>query len=78
MKILRWIAWISAAVAAIILIIAIISFCTGKLLFHVAHGETYLAAINSFLLLAITIFIATKHCCCCGSECECKDEKKEG
>ncbi len=76
MKILRWIAWISTAIAVVVLIIALISFLSGKLMFHVAHGETYFAAINSFLLLAIALFIGTKHCCCCKSEC--KDEKKEG
>jgi ABC-type multidrug transport system permease subunit len=76
MKALRWIAWVSAAVAVVILIIAFISFCSGKLIFHVAHGETYFDAASSLLLLAIALFIGTKHCCCKSSEC--KDDKKEG
>jgi hypothetical protein len=76
MKVLRWIAWISAAVAVIILIIAGASVCTTKLFLHAAHGINYFIAADSFLLLAIALFIATKHCCC--DKCDCKDEKKEG
>jgi hypothetical protein len=73
MKILRWIAWISAAIAAVLIIMACIALVIGKLFCGVAHGVNFFHAANSFLLVAITLFIVTKNCCC-----SCKDEKKEG
>ncbi len=78
MKALRWIAWISAAIAVVIIILAGISMLSGKLIIHgVEHGVNYVHIANSFLLLAIALFIVTKHCCCtCCSDN--KEEKKEG
>jgi hypothetical protein len=76
MKTLRWIAWISASLAGIIIILACISLATGKSLFGIDHVVNYFHGANSFLLIAIALFIATKQCCC--SCCECKDDKKEG
>jgi hypothetical protein len=76
MKAIRWIAWISAAVAVVIIILAVISLITCKLIPGVEHGINYFHIANTFLLLAIALFIVTKHCCtCCSDE---KDEKKEG
>jgi hypothetical protein len=74
MKILRYLGWCSLIVAVIILIIAFIDFFVKAKLFAVAHGTSYFILANSLLLIAIALFIATKHCHC--DECECKDEKK--
>jgi len=76
MKAIRWIAWISAAIAVVIIILAGISLLSGKLIQGIEHGVNYFHIANSFLLLAIALFIVTKHCCtCCSGE---KEEKKEG
>jgi hypothetical protein len=74
MKTIRWIAWISAALAVVIIILAGISLVTNKFLFGVAHVINFFQTANSFLLLAITLFIATKQCCC--DCCKDKDDKK--
>jgi hypothetical protein len=76
MKIIRWIAWGSAGIAVLILIIAAISFFTSTLFGNISHGAVYFHAANSFLLLSIALFIASKHCCC--DKCTCEEEKKEG
>jgi hypothetical protein len=76
MKAIRWIAWISAAVAVVIIVLAIIALASGKLIHGIEHGVNYFHIANSFLLLAIALFIVTKHCCtCCSDE---KEGKKEG
>jgi hypothetical protein len=75
MKIIRGIAWASAGLAVLIIVLAIVSFCTSKLILNVAHGSTYFVAANSFLLLSIALFIASKQCCC--DNCKCKEDKKE-
>jgi hypothetical protein len=77
MKAIRWIACISAAIAVVIIILAGISLISGRLIIHgIEHGVNYFHIANSFLLLAIALFIVTKHCCtCCSDE---KEEKKEG
>jgi hypothetical protein len=75
MKTIRIIAWISASVAALIIIFGAISLATGKSLFGFAHVVNFFHVANSFLLLAIVLFIASKQCCC-NSDCECKEEKK--
>jgi hypothetical protein len=75
MKKLRYVGWASAGVAVVILIIAFISIITGIKILPAAHGASYFVMANSFFLLAITVFIATKQCCC--DKCDCKDEKKE-
>lgn len=76
MKILRWIAWISAAIAVVIIIVGLISLAAGKVMCGFNHPIiNYFHAANSFLLLAIALFIATKQCCC--DKCACKEEKKE-
>jgi|GEM_PF-655566 len=80
MKALRWIAWISGAIAVVIIILAGIAVLTGKLIHGIEHGVNYFHVANSFLLITIAIFIATKQCCCCCKD-ECKhegEEKKEG
>jgi hypothetical protein len=75
MKTLRWIASISVSLAGIIIVIACISLVTSKSLFGIVHVVNYFHVANSFLLMAIALFIATKQCCC--DCCECKDDKKE-
>lgn len=72
MKAIRWIAWISAAIAVVIIIVAGVSLLACKLIPGIEHGVNYFHIANSFLLLAIALFIATKHCCKC-----CSDEKHE-
>jgi len=76
MKVLRWIAWISMAIAVVIIILAGIALLTCTHIFGVAHVPSYFHAANSFLLIAIALFVVTKHCICDSSEC--KEEKKEG
>ena len=68
MKALNWIAWISAAVAAVIILLACISLLIGKEIFGINHVVNLFQASNSFLLLAIALFIVTK-------KCECKNDK---
>jgi hypothetical protein len=75
MKTIRIIAWISAAIAGIIVILGTVSLISGKGLFGLVHVVNFFHVANSFLLIAIALFIATKQCCCNG-DCECKDEKK--
>jgi hypothetical protein len=73
MKILKWVAWFSVAMAAILILLAV--FCQVFHLhhFHVMHNVSFVHAANSFLLLSIAMFIATKKCCNC--DCKTKDEK---
>jgi hypothetical protein len=52
------------------MILACISLLTGRALFGFSHAVNYFQAANSFLLLAIVLFIVTKHCNC--------DTDKEG
>ena len=75
MKILRWIGYASAAVGAILIILGVIGVVFMTSIFGHQHPMSFMHAANSFLLLAIALFIATKHCCC---NCETKEEKKEG
>jgi large-conductance mechanosensitive channel len=51
-------------VAVVIIILACISLLTGKAIFGFSHAVNYFQAANSFLLLAIALFIVTKHCNC--------------
>jgi hypothetical protein len=74
MKALRWVSWISTGVAVVIMLLACISLLTGKALFGFSHAVNYFQAANSFLLLAIALFIVTKCCTCC--TCETEEEKK--
>jgi len=75
MKKFRYVGWASTGVAVVILIIAFMDKCCKIKFLPVAHGASYFILANTFLLLAIAVFIATKHCCC--DKCECNDEKKE-
>jgi hypothetical protein len=68
MKALNWIAWISTAIAAIIILLACISLLIGKGIMGINHVVNFFQASNSFLLLAIALFIVTK-------KCECKNDK---
>ncbi len=68
MKALNWIAWVSAAIAAIIILLACISLLIGKGILGFNHAVNFFHAANSFLLLAIALFIVTK-------KCDCKNDK---
>lgn len=74
MKVVRCLAWSSVGIAALIMVLAIISYFTKHLLLNVGHGVTFIHAVNSFLLLGIVLFIASKQCCC--DKCCNKDEKE--
>jgi hypothetical protein len=74
MKALRVISWISTCVAVVIMVLACISLITGKTFFGFLHAVNYFQAADSFLLLAIALFIVTKCCACCN--CESEEEKK--
>jgi len=62
MKAINWIAWISAAIAAVIILLACISLLIGKGILGFNHAVNFFQAANSFLLLAIALFIVTKKC----------------
>lgn len=72
MKILKWIGWSSAAVGTILMALGVLSQLTVIGLFPVQHNVSYMHAANSFFLLAIVLFIATKNCC---TDCCSKDDK---
>jgi hypothetical protein len=61
MKALNWIAWISAAIAVVIILLACISLLMGKGIFGFNHAVNFFQAANSFLLLAIALFIVTQN-----------------
>jgi hypothetical protein len=71
MKAIRWIAWISAAIAVVIIILAGVALISGKLIHGIEHGVNYFHIANSFLLLAIAMFIVTRNYSLCS-------DKKEG
>jgi hypothetical protein len=73
MKILRWIGWISLGLAGVIIILACIMLATDFCFLGFNHAVNYFTAANSFLLLAIALFIVTKHCCCCDDKCDKKE-----
>ena len=64
MKALNWIGWISGGIGAIIILFASISLATGKNIFGFAHVVNYFQAANSFLLMAIALFIVVYRCDC--------------
>jgi hypothetical protein len=76
MKVLRWIAYASAAVGAILIILGSIGVVFHTSIFGFHPPMRFFNASDSFLLLAVALFIVTKHCCC--NCCETKEEKKEG
>ncbi len=75
MKVLRWIAYASAIVGAILIILGFIGVVFHTCIFGFPHPMNFFITSDSFLLLAVALFILTKHCCKC---CETKEEKKEG
>jgi hypothetical protein len=68
MKILNWIGWASAAVGAILIALGTISQLFKSIHLGVQHNFSIFIAAISFLLLAITIFVASNKCCC-GQDC---------
>jgi hypothetical protein len=69
MKILHWIAWISAAIGAVFILFGLIAIIDQEELFlGIRQIINYFHAANSFLLIAIALFIGTK-------KCECKNDK---
>ena len=74
MKTPRLIAWISLSIAGLLIILALLCLINGKSLFGITHVINIFHVVNSFALIAIAIFIATKQCCC---DCKCEDEKKK-
>ncbi len=63
MKIIHWIACFSTFSGAFIVIIASVSLLLGKAIFGFNHIVNFFHAANSFLLLAIALFIYSR----CGS-----------
>lgn len=76
MKILRYAAFVVAAIGAICIICACIDFIFKVRIGGFTHPIGFFHAANSFLLLAVAMFIASKQCCC--DCCKAKEEKKEG
>jgi len=64
MKVLYWIAWISTAIAALVILLALISVLIGKGFFGVNQAVNFFHIANSFMLIAIALFIVTKKCEC--------------
>lgn len=73
MKILKSIGWASAAIGAILIVMGSIFQVFKMNPLQTQHNVSNFIAASSFLLLAITIFIATKNCC---QDC-CTDEKSK-
>jgi hypothetical protein len=64
MKALNWIGWISLGTGALIILFAGISLITGRNLFGINHLVSYFQAANSFILIAIALFIVAFRCEC--------------
>ena len=64
MKNLNWIGWISLAVAVLIILFGGIFMITGREMFGIRHLVNYFHASNTFILLAIAIFIYSYRCEC--------------
>ncbi|MGQ9620531.1 MAG: hypothetical protein ACUVTX_06040 [Bacteroidales bacterium] len=60
MRPLNILAWISGSIGVLIVIIAAISLVIGRNLFGFKHLVNYFHAANSFLLIAIAMFLAEK------------------
>ena len=75
MKTIRYFGWASAVIAALLILLSVI--------YHITHWKTFcgvpstvqgmMHAANTFLFMALVLFIGTKHCC--HEKCENKDEK---
>ncbi|MBP8959066.1 MAG: hypothetical protein KBG40_01390 [Bacteroidales bacterium] len=63
MKLVKIAGWISVGIGILIIIFAAISLLIGKNLFGFKHLVNYFHAANSFLLTAITMFLAPAICC---------------
>lgn len=59
MKFLKCVVWISIAMAFLLMAITAISFVFNLHLFGVAHIVNFLHSANSFLLLAVAIYLVT-------------------
>ena len=57
MKNINWIGWVSLGIAVIIILLGVIFLITGKEMFGIKHLVNFFHAANTFLLLAIAIFI---------------------
>jgi len=68
MKILKWVVWISVAMAILLMAITGISFVFNLHLFGVAHIVNFLHTANSFLLLAVAIYLVTDKFRCCNQD----------
>jgi hypothetical protein len=64
MKNLCWIAWTSLAIAVLIILLGGIFLLTGKEIFGIKHLVNYFHAANTFLLLAIALFLYVYRCEC--------------
>jgi hypothetical protein len=78
-KICRWIGYLSTAVGFVLIILGSVGHLfhhcgTGPVCTNILHANYFVAA-NSFLLLAIALFMIAKTCCC-KKCCEAKEEKK--
>ena len=78
-KIFRWMGYASTIVGVILIILAGVSgmchqSCPVTMDSGGCHANLFNAA-NSFLLLAIALFMITKHCCC-KKCCEVKEDTK--
>jgi hypothetical protein len=61
MKVLCWLGWISAAIGALLIILGLISLLVSGPFLGVPHAMSFFQAANSFLLMAIFLYIATKN-----------------
>jgi hypothetical protein len=75
MKNLLRVGWVSIGIAIVILILGFIAKVAGVKIVMVTHITSYFILANSFLLLAIAIFIGIK--LCYFEKCSCGEDKKE-
>jgi hypothetical protein len=60
MKVLNWLAWISAFTGAVFILLGVIAVILPKPLLNVPHNINFFHAANTFLLMAILLFIVTR------------------
>ena len=72
MKILKWVGWASLAIGACLIALGVLNQLFRISPFTVVHNISFIHAANSFILLAIAIFVVKKDCC----QCDCKKDEK--
>jgi predicted anti-sigma-YlaC factor YlaD len=64
MKVLNLIGWISGGIGVILIFLGTISGLIGKTILSINHAANYFLMANSFLLVAVALFIVVNRCEC--------------